>query len=103
MRKSKLNLLTSRYLKLSGQLDIEMVRPFPLHTVFLTFQMTTLPEYVHVRYERVTVRAYIPNRMRCYRCQKFGHTQSSDKKCPTYLEEKAIQELKIKGLSFPGA
>jgi hypothetical protein len=34
-----------------------------------------LPPQVYLGYERVPVRAYVPNPMRCFRCQKFGHTQ----------------------------
>ncbi|KAJ4438319.1 hypothetical protein ANN_14261 [Periplaneta americana] len=47
----------------------------PLSTVFLTFEKPVLPEYILVGYERVPVRAYVPNPMRCFRCQRFGHTQ----------------------------
>jgi hypothetical protein len=37
----------------------------------------------------------------CVSC--IGEHPSSDKKCPKYPEKKAIQELKVKGLSFPDA
>ena len=47
----------------------------PLRTVFLTFERPSLPEYIRVGYERVPVRPYVPNPMRCFRCQRFGHTQ----------------------------
>jgi hypothetical protein len=42
-----------------------------------------------------------PSSARCVNCSEHP---SSNKKCPKYLEEKAIQELKVKeGLSFPDA
>jgi hypothetical protein len=111
-------------------------KPFPLHTTFLIFEVPSLSLYLHVGYERVPIRPYVPNPMRCYRCRKFGHTQqrcvshlaaacgegrhgeepcpnpshcvncsgaqaSADRKCPDFLQEKAIQELGVKdGLSF---
>jgi hypothetical protein len=112
-------------------------KPFPLHTVFLTFEVLSLPASIHVGYERVPVHPYIPNPMRCYQCQKFGHTQqrcasnfvcghcgenghgeepcpnpphyvncsgahtSANRRCPVFLDEKAIQELRVEDdLSF---
>ncbi|KAJ4428446.1 hypothetical protein ANN_24483 [Periplaneta americana] len=50
-------------------------RTYALSTVFLTFEKPLLPEYIFVGCERVPVRAYVPNQMRCFRCQRFGHTQ----------------------------
>jgi hypothetical protein len=100
----------------------------------------SLPAPIHVGCERVPIRPYILYPMRCYRCQKFGHTQqrcasnlvcghcgenghgeepcsnpphcvncsgahaSADRRCPVFLDEKAIQELRVKdGLSFLNA
>lgn len=40
----------------------------------LTFASVTLPSLIKVAYHRVKVRPYIPNPMRCFSCQKFGHT-----------------------------
>ncbi|KAJ4425727.1 hypothetical protein ANN_27923 [Periplaneta americana] len=47
----------------------------PLSTAFLTFEKPVLPEYILVGYERVPVRVYVPNPMRCFRYQRIGHTQ----------------------------
>ena len=44
-------------------------------TFILTFQSQTLPKYIRVGYYRVTVSLFIPNPMRYYKCQKFGHTK----------------------------
>ena len=38
-----------------------------------TFGVPTLPEEVKYGYESVSVRPYIPNPLRCFRCQLFGH------------------------------
>jgi hypothetical protein len=62
----------SRSFRLISKRDDE---PFPLRTIFLTFEVPDLPSHVCLGYERVRVRVYIPNPMRCFRCQKFGHTQ----------------------------
>jgi hypothetical protein len=47
----------------------------PLRPFLLTFETPFLPSTVHVGYERVAVRPYIPNPMRCFRCQRFWHIQ----------------------------
>ena len=46
----------------------------PTDNIILTFDTLDLPPAVTVGYSRVRVRAFIPNPMRCYRCQRFGHT-----------------------------
>ena len=48
-------------------------RPGPRETLLLTFEGTHLPTAVKVGFERCKVRAYIPNPMRCFKCQRFGH------------------------------
>jgi hypothetical protein len=35
-----------------------------------------MPEWVTVLYTRFHVKPYLPNSMRCFRCQKFGHKQT---------------------------
>jgi hypothetical protein len=62
----------SRANRLTGKRDD---KPFPLRTIFLTFEVPDLPSHVYLGYERVPVRAYIPNPIRCFSCQKFGQTQ----------------------------
>ena len=46
------------------------------NSIILTFNSTELPAEVTVGYLRVKVRPYIPNPMRCFRCQRFGHTKT---------------------------
>lgn len=40
----------------------------------LTFNALELPEKIKVAMYHLTVRPYIPAPMRCYKCQRFGHT-----------------------------
>ena len=40
----------------------------------LTFQTTTLPSTLLAGYIRYNVEVFIPNPMRCYKCQRFVHT-----------------------------
>lgn len=43
----------------------------------LTFNKPALPETIMIGYIRVNIRPYIPNPLRCFRCQVFGHGTSS--------------------------
>ena len=52
----------------------------PTGTFMLTFQSQTLPKYIRVGYYRVAVSQFIPNPVRCYKCQKFGHTKFNCRK-----------------------
>ena len=47
----------------------------PTSSIILTFDSTELPSHVAVDYSRVRVRPCIPNPMRCFKCQRFGHTR----------------------------
>ena len=42
-------------------------------TVILTFSTTKLPKSVYIRYETVRVRLFIPNPLRWFKCQFYGH------------------------------
>jgi hypothetical protein len=112
----------------------------PTHTIFLTFETPTIPEWVTVLYTRFHVKPYLSNPMRCFRCQKFGHKRarctsdiicpmcgmkdhgdtfcsdtircinysgdhiSSSPDCPTFLQEKASQKIRVEEhVSFPEA
>ena len=43
------------------------------NTVILTFGMPVIPTKINVGLYRVDVQPYIPNPLRCFKCQKFGH------------------------------
>ena len=52
-------------------------RQTPTDTYILTFGKTDLPSAIKVGYMNVKVNPYIPNPLRCYKCQDYGH--GSDK------------------------
>ena len=43
------------------------------HTYILTFGTPDLPTKIKVGYLSVPIKPYIPNPLRCFRCQRFGH------------------------------
>ncbi|GBL99402.1 hypothetical protein AVEN_107112-1, partial [Araneus ventricosus] len=45
--------------------------------LILTFDSAKLPEHIKAGYMRLSVRAYIPNPLRCFKCQRFGHSKTS--------------------------
>jgi hypothetical protein len=49
----------------------------PTNTFILTFNSPTPPKYVKAAYMKIVVDPYIPNPLRCYQCQKFGHGKNS--------------------------
>lgn len=52
----------------------------PTNTFVLTFDTPDLPKFVKVGYLRVEVEPYIPNPLRCFSCQKFGHGKATCKR-----------------------
>ncbi|XP_055939453.1 uncharacterized protein LOC129969069 [Argiope bruennichi] len=55
----------------------------PTKHLVLTFQSPTLPEKVKAGYMKLAVRPFIPNPLRCYQCQRFGHSKISCRGTPT--------------------
>ncbi|GBM94945.1 hypothetical protein AVEN_249609-1 [Araneus ventricosus] len=45
--------------------------------LILTFDSAKLPEHIKAGYMRLSVRTYIPNPLRCFQCQRFGHSKTS--------------------------
>ncbi|GBL91751.1 hypothetical protein AVEN_71388-1 [Araneus ventricosus] len=45
--------------------------------LILTFHSPRIPESVRAGYIKLTVRPYIPNPLRCFKCQRFGHSKAS--------------------------
>ncbi|XP_055926917.1 uncharacterized protein LOC129958449 [Argiope bruennichi] len=43
----------------------------------LTFKTTNLPEFAYAGYIKLPVRPYIPNPLRCFQCQRFGHSKAN--------------------------
>ncbi|GBL94594.1 hypothetical protein AVEN_235671-1 [Araneus ventricosus] len=46
----------------------------PTKNLILTFSLPTIPKSVRIAYLNCSVRRYIPNPLRCFKCQRFGHT-----------------------------
>ncbi|GFT57954.1 uncharacterized protein TNCV_2768621 [Trichonephila clavipes] len=49
----------------------------PTKHIILIFNKPKLPTTVKAGYLNCKIRAYIPNPLRCFRCQRFGHSQTS--------------------------
>ncbi|GBL95340.1 hypothetical protein AVEN_154758-1 [Araneus ventricosus] len=45
--------------------------------LILTFVSAKLPENIKAVYMRLSVRTYIPNPLRCFKCHRFGHSKPS--------------------------
>ena len=50
------------------------------NTLILTFNLPKIPSPLKICYLNVPVTEYVPNPMRCYKCQTFGHTSNKCKK-----------------------
>ncbi|GFU11822.1 putative RNA-directed DNA polymerase from transposon X-element [Trichonephila clavipes] len=50
---------------------------FPTKNLILTFNSPKLPSNIKAGYLNCKVRSYIPNPLRCFKCQRFGHSQTS--------------------------
>ena len=49
----------------------------PTNTFVITFNKPVLPKSVKAAYLHIPVEPFIPNPLRCFNCQKFGHGKSS--------------------------
>ena len=43
------------------------------HTYILTFDTPILPDHIVIDFQKFKIEPYIPNPLRCFQCQKFGH------------------------------
>ncbi|GFT52198.1 putative RNA-directed DNA polymerase from transposon BS [Trichonephila clavipes] len=50
---------------------------FPTKHLILTFNSPKLPSTIKAGYLNCKIRLYIPNPLRCFKCQSFGHSQTS--------------------------
>lgn len=67
----------------------------PTSGLILTFNLPSLPEYIKAGYLNIKIRQYVPNPLRCRKCQVFGHSKNrcqNDSKCDicTLTEEHPI-------------
>ena len=51
----------------------------PTNTFIVTFGEPKLPSHINIGYLKVKVQMFIPNPIRCFNCQKFGHFRSNCK------------------------
>ena len=51
----------------------------PTNTLLLTFNTVEPPKSVKIFYQIIRVEMYVPNSLRCFNCQKFGHHENN---CP---------------------
>ncbi|GBM44388.1 hypothetical protein AVEN_147394-1 [Araneus ventricosus] len=49
----------------------------PTRHVILTFDTPVLPKTITAGYISCDIRPYIPNPVRCFKCQRFGHTKTA--------------------------
>ncbi|GFX14648.1 uncharacterized protein TNCV_4016461 [Trichonephila clavipes] len=49
----------------------------PTKHIILTFSSPTIPHTIKAGYLNCKIRPYIPNPLRCFKCQRFGHSQTS--------------------------
>ena len=60
------------------------------NTFVLTFALPTVPSVVKAAYMKLPVELYLPNPLRCFQCQKFGHGKSTCNRkqfCAKYAQE----------------
>ncbi|GFT15706.1 uncharacterized protein TNCV_4986141 [Trichonephila clavipes] len=50
---------------------------FPMKHLILTFNSPKLPSSIKAGYLNCKIRPYIPNPLRCFKCQRFGRSQTS--------------------------
>lgn len=65
-------------------------------SVVLTFALEKPPEKVYVGYEACSVRPYIPSPLRCFQCNRYGHTAQTCKSkstCPKCAKDKHDGQL----------
>ena len=66
-------------------------------TYILTFQKAELPPAIKVGYLNIKVKPYIPNPLRCYKCQDYGHGANKcthQERCSRCGQEHANQNCK---------
>ncbi|GFU59104.1 uncharacterized protein TNCV_1920361 [Trichonephila clavipes] len=50
---------------------------FPTQHLILTFNSPHLPTSIKAGYLHCKIRPYVPNPLRCFKCQRFGHSQTA--------------------------
>ena len=76
--------------KVTVEKDTEKV---PTNTLFLTFNTPDLLKEITVGYLKVKVALFVPNPMRCFNCNKFGHTSQH---CKVLQNVRVVENISIK-------
>ena len=92
VRSSELSLCTleeiKNYLQNQGVSDVERIsikrgdEIINTNTYIFTFNLSIAPKELKLGYNLLKVSPYVPNPLRCYNCQKFGHHESKCLKPP---------------------
>ena len=84
MRSKELSLCTieeiKRGLKKQGVTEVKRVlikKEGKTNTYIMQFKTPKIPEKIKVGYTKERVEQYIPNPLRCYKCQKYGHNEDN--------------------------
>ena len=73
---------TSEFMEKQGVTDVCRINVHrdgvlkPTNTFVFTFNKPELPTVVKIGFIQVKVDVYVPNPLRCYQCQKFGHHEN---------------------------
>ncbi|XP_055924733.1 uncharacterized protein LOC129956811 [Argiope bruennichi] len=63
--------------------------------LILTFTSSKLPDHIKAGYMRLAVRPYVPNPLRCFKCQRFGHSKSSCRGTLTRVVQNSVTTVLI--------
>ncbi|XP_055932019.1 uncharacterized protein LOC129962297 [Argiope bruennichi] len=72
---------TSTELKKQGVIQFRQItvrrdgQLVPTKHYILTFHNPKFPEYIYAGYIKLPIRQYIPYPLRCFQCQRFGHSK----------------------------
>ena len=86
----------------SGVTDVRQIGSKETGIYVLSFDMPTPPQHVKCAYVRLPVEEYTPNPMRCFKCQKYGHTtnkcnsQVACGRCGTNEQDHSTRECRGK-------
>ena len=56
-------------------IQIKKKETIDTNTYIMTFNTDKIPKEIKIGYQKINVESYIPNSLRRYKCQKFGHHQ----------------------------
>ncbi|GFX25032.1 RNA-directed DNA polymerase from mobile element jockey [Trichonephila clavipes] len=61
----------------TGQKNNKKIIVIPTKHLILTFNSPTLPKTIKTGYLNCKIRLHIPNPLLCFKCQRFGHSQTA--------------------------